>query len=81
MTSLKGNFIINKSYDPLIFRTVIKRYWWWPALFMLLLFGAAFFYLRYTKPVFESSLILQLASQDNAKDIIEIENINAQRDN
>ncbi len=40
----------------------------------------AYIYLRYTKPTFESSMILQLGDKDNAKDILDIENINS-RDN
>ena len=74
------SFIINKKYDPLIVRTVLQRYWWWPVSFILLFALVAFIYLRYTKPSYESSLILQLGNKDNAKDVLDIENINS-RDN
>jgi capsular exopolysaccharide synthesis family protein len=74
--SIKQSIIINKSYDPLILRTILKRYWWWPLTFVLLFGALAFFYLRYTKPLYESDMVIQLASEDNAKDILDIENIN-----
>jgi capsular exopolysaccharide synthesis family protein len=77
--SNKG-IIINKSYDPHILRTVLKRYWWWAALFVLAFATLAFIYLRYTKPTYESSMVLQLGDEDNAKDVLDIENINS-RDN
>ena len=72
--------IINKSYDPLILRTVLKRYWWWAALLVIAFASFAYIYLRYTKPTFESSMVLQLGDKDSAKDVLDIENINS-RDN
>ena len=73
--SNKG-IIINKSYDPLIMRTVVRRYWWWAALLVLAFASFAYIYLRYTKPTFESSMVLQLGDKDSAKDVLDIENIN-----
>ena len=77
--SNKG-IIINKSYDPLILKTVVRRYWWWAALLIIAFASFAFIYLRYTKPTYESSMILQLGDKDSAKDVLDIENINS-RDN
>ena len=77
--SNKG-LIINKSYDPLILKTVVRRYWWWAALLIIAFASFAFIYLRYTKPTYESSMILQLGDKDSAKDVLDIENINS-RDN
>ena len=74
------SIIINKTYDPLILRTILKRYWWWPILFILLFGALAFTYLRYTKPIYESSMVLQLSDEDNAKEVLNIENLSA-RDN
>ena len=70
------SFIINKEYDPLILQTVLKRNWWIPLFLMTVLGMIAFFYLRYTKPVYESSMVIQLSDQDNAKEVINFENIN-----
>ena len=78
---MSDGIIINKDFDPAILRTILKRYWFWPIMFVGLFFGAAYTYLRYTKPTYESSLVLQLDNQDNAKEILQIENINSKNDN
>lgn len=70
------SLIINKDFDLIILQTIVKRYWWWPVLFVVLFFSLSYFFLRYTKPTYESSMVIQLDNQDNAKDIINIENIN-----
>ncbi len=69
--------IINKSYDPLILKTVLRRYWWWAAILVIAFGALAYTYLRYTKPTFESSMVLQLGDKDSAKDVLDIENINS----
>ena len=76
----KKSIIINKNYDPLILRTILKRFWWWPLTFVLIFSTLAFFYLRYTKPLYESDMVIQLASEDNAKDILDIENMHTKDD-
>ncbi len=80
MSENLNSFIINKRYDSLLFRTIIRRFWWWIPIFMLFFFAVATIYLRYTKPIYESQLILQIESEDNAKNIIDIENINTKKD-
>lgn len=77
---VSNSIVINKSYDPSIFRTIVKRFWWWPVIFMGIMCLLSFFYLRYTKPVFESNLVLQIASEDNGKEILNLETIGAGRD-
>ncbi len=80
MASSINSILINKNYDALLFRTVIRRYWWWIPVFIGLMFMIAILYLRYTKPIYESEVILQMDTEDNAKSIIEIENINTRKD-
>ncbi len=46
-------------------------------LFVFIFSTVAYFSLRYTKPLYESTMIIQLDNQDNAKDVIDIENINS----
>ena len=75
----KKGFIINKDYDPLILQTIVKRYWWWPVLFVGVFLTLSYFYLRYTKPTYESTMIIQIDNEDNAKDIIDVENINSRQ--
>ena len=75
----KKGYIINKDYDPLILQTVLKRYWWWPVLFVAVFLTLSYFYLRYTKPTYESTMVIQIDNEDNARDIIDIENINSKQ--
>ncbi|MES2800727.1 MAG: polysaccharide biosynthesis tyrosine autokinase [Bacteroidota bacterium] len=72
----KQGFIINKQFDGLIAQTIITRYWWYPIVLVTLFCSVAYIYIRYTKPTFESTAIIQIDEQDNAKDIIEVENLN-----
>lgn len=80
MSESRNSFIINKTYDSLLFRTVVRRFWWWIPIFMLTMYVLATIYLRYTKPIYESQLVLQIESEDNAKNVIDIENINSKKD-
>lgn len=76
----KQKLFISTSYDPLILRTIIRRYWLWVLGFIGIFVVLAFFYLRYTKPDYESSLILQISNQDKAADVIDFQNINTRED-
>jgi capsular exopolysaccharide synthesis family protein len=71
------SFFITKEYDSNVAKTILKRYWWIPVLTISIFMFTAFIYLRYTKPQYQSSILIQLAEQDNAKQVIDIENINA----
>lgn len=74
----KDSFFITKDFDPFVLKIVLKRNWWVP---LLILFGClsfAFFYLRYSKPVYQSNVLIQLVDDDKAKDLINIENVNSQ---
>ncbi|HNS41969.1 MAG TPA: polysaccharide biosynthesis tyrosine autokinase [Taishania sp.] len=80
MAENKNSFFINKTFDPLLFRTVLRRSWWWIPLLMVVFFTFAKLYLRYTKPIYESELLLQLENEDNAKNVLDIENVNTKKD-
>lgn len=67
--------IVNKEFDAQILFTILKRHWWTPIILMLIFWTIAFFYLRYTKPTFESTMFLQLGSRDQAKEVMKIEGI------
>lgn len=71
------SFFITKEYDANVARTILKRKWWIPVLCVGIFLLTAFIYLRYTKPVYESSIVIQLEDHDNAKQLIDIENINS----
>jgi len=74
--SRANSFIINTDYNPLIVGTILRRFWWWALLIIGVLGIAAFLYLRYTKPIYESSMVIQLEEKDQGKELLEIENIN-----
>ncbi|MBA3704846.1 MAG: polysaccharide biosynthesis tyrosine autokinase [Bacteroidetes bacterium] len=47
----------------------------WVLLFFALAFSAAYIYLRYTPPVFESDSIIQIQTNDQANKLLNVENI------
>ncbi|MEZ4937081.1 MAG: polysaccharide biosynthesis tyrosine autokinase [Crocinitomicaceae bacterium] len=65
---------INKEFDIDILNTVLKKNWFWVPIFIVLFLSVALIYLRYTKPVYEASTIIQLGSIDEGKKIVNIEN-------
>ena len=69
---------INKDFDIKLFSTVFKR-WWYVVVFALTAtFIGAFLFLRYTKPVYESNMILQIAAEDQGADVLDIKGVNKQ---
>jgi len=73
--------IVNKEFDAQILFTVLRRHWWTPILLVFLFWSVAFFYLRYTKSTYDSSMVIQLGSEDKAKDVMEIVGENKGDDN
>ncbi|MBI3237374.1 MAG: hypothetical protein HYZ43_00770, partial [Flavobacteriia bacterium] len=72
----QSSLLINREYNPLVASTILKRYWWWTLLFVTCFTAIAFVYLRYTKPIYDSSMVIQLGEKDQGKEIVDIENIN-----
>lgn len=59
--------VINKEFNPIILGQIISRYWFLPFIIMAIFAGIAFLYLRYTKPIYQSSAVLQLVEEDKMK--------------
>ena len=59
--------IINKEFNPIILGQIISRYWFFPFVIMAIFAVIAFLYLRYTKPIYQSSAVLQLVEEDKMK--------------
>ena len=59
--------IINKEFNPIILGQIISRHWYLPFVIMAIFSGVAFLYLRYTKPIYQSSAVLQLVEEDKMK--------------
>lgn len=75
VTKEKG-LVINNEFNPAILSTVVKRNWYWIALIFAVALTVVFIYLRYSKPIYESSAIIQVVNEDPGADVIGIENIN-----
>jgi tyrosine-protein kinase Etk/Wzc len=80
VNSSNSSIFINKDYNPIIVQVVFRRYWYWVLLLVLFFMSCAFFYLRYTKPVYDSTILIQLAEKDQGKQLLEIDNINKRTD-
>ncbi|MFT4601087.1 MAG: tyrosine-protein kinase Etk/Wzc, partial [Arenicella sp.] len=63
----------NKDLDLNLMLTVLNRNKFVPLILLVLSLTAAFIYLRYTKPIYESSAIIQRSSQDEGKRILDID--------
>lgn len=73
--SKPDKFIVNKDYNPLILKAVLKKSWYWPLIWMSLLLTVAFFYLRYSKDIYEANTLIQIENKDQGKEILDFENI------
>lgn len=74
----KGIFV-NKDFQPEILLTVFKKNWLWIPLMLAMVITGAFIYLRYTKPIFESTAVIQIGSKDQGKEVIGLENLNTKK--
>tara|TARA_B110000046_G_C13007580_1_gene405079 strand:- start:184 stop:624 length:441 start_codon:yes stop_codon:yes gene_type:complete len=68
-----NRFTINKDFDPDILLVVVKKYWLVFPILLMIALSAGYLYLRYTKPVYASSAVVQRSSQDEGKRILDIE--------
>ncbi len=71
-----SNFVVNKDFNTTIVRVIFRRNWWIALSAVVLMILSAFIYLRYTKPLYESRIVIQLGEKDKGKELLEIENIN-----
>lgn len=65
---------LNKDFDLDIAKTVIRKHWYIVPIVIIISLFSAFIYLRYTKPLYQSSAIIQRTSKDEGKRILEIDN-------
>ncbi|HIP36809.1 MAG TPA: polysaccharide biosynthesis tyrosine autokinase [Crocinitomix sp.] len=64
---------LNKDFDLDIAKSVIKRNWISVPIIIGISLVLAFIYLRYSKPLYESSALIQRTSKDEGKRILEID--------
>ncbi len=73
--SKSDKLIVNKDFNPLILRAILKKHWYWPFIWLALFLTIAFFYLRYSKDIFEASTLIQIENKDQGKEILDFENV------
>lgn len=54
------------AFDVEKFKLVLRRNWAWPILFLTVCVSAAYLYVRYTKPMYESSSVVKLNFESDA---------------
>ena len=67
---------LNKDLDIDIAKSVFKKNWFYVPIIILIGLSFAFIYLRYSKPLYQSSAIIQRTSKDEGQKILEIDNFN-----
>ena len=71
MSSLnQRKLIVNKDYNPLILGEILRKHWFAPILFIVFFSTVAFFYLRYTKPIYQSNAVIQIVEEDRVKEVL-----------
>ena len=73
----KGNnsIYVNTNFDIDILKIVIRKNWYWLLLIATILLSSAFIYLRYTKPIYESKMLIQISNEDQGADVLDFKNI------
>jgi len=65
---------LNKEFDFDIVKSIFKSNWYIIPIVILIGLSTGYTYLRYTKPVYQSSAIIQRTSKDEGKRILAIDN-------
>jgi capsular exopolysaccharide synthesis family protein len=73
-----GSIILNKEFNPIIFKNVLKRHWYKPLVLLCIGLITSFIYLRYTKQTFESTSTIQVVEEDRVKEVLGEQGISQQ---
>lgn len=65
----KPKISLNTSFDFHIFKLILKKNWYWTILIFAFFGAIAFLYLRYTKPIYESKILIQIQNENQSEDI------------
>ncbi|MGM0477802.1 MAG: polysaccharide biosynthesis tyrosine autokinase [Bacteroidota bacterium] len=63
------------NIDMDVIRIVFRRNWYWIFVLLGLCLSGAFFYLRYTKPVYESHMLIQISSENQGADVLDFKKL------
>ena len=61
---------LNTEFNSQILGTVIRRHWFLPIIYVSFVCALAFFYLRYTKPMYRSNAVIQIIEEDKVSDVL-----------
>ena len=75
MANKDQKIALNTDFNLQILATVLKRHWYLPVFYISLSASLAFFYLRYTKPTYQSNAIIQIIQEDKTSRILGTESI------
>lgn len=73
-----GSIILNKEFNPIIFKNVLRKHWYKPLILLFIGLITSYIYLRYTKQTFESSSTIQVVEEDRVKDVLGEQGISQQ---
>ena len=81
MAEDKQQIAFNTNFNPQIIREIVRRHWFLPIIYIFLFSTIAFFYLRYTKPMYRSSAKIQIIEEDKVSDVLGEREKNVIKDN
>ncbi|MBW7868018.1 MAG: polysaccharide biosynthesis tyrosine autokinase [Brumimicrobium sp.] len=70
MAAQRNKIFINTTFDVHILKAVVKKNWYWCVLVTSLFITLAFLYLRYTKPIYKSSILIQISDEDQGAEVL-----------
>ena len=70
MSKKDQKIALNTDFNPLILGTILRRHWFLPLFYLSFFSLMAFFFLRYTKPIYRSNTIVQLIQDDKTSQIL-----------
>lgn len=74
MAANSNKIFVNNSFDLDVVKIILRRNWYWLVLLLAIALTAAFFYLRYTKSLYESRSLIQISSENQGADILDFKN-------
>lgn len=70
----QADTFLNSEFDLGLFLFILKKNFFWFVFLFIVASASAFFYLRYTLPVYESDVILQIRNTNTASNVLKVEN-------
>lgn len=71
----QGDSFLNSEFDLGLFLFILKKNSAWFIILFLIAGASAFFYLRYTLPVYESTSVLQIRNTNTASNVLKVDNL------